>query len=173
MGLNLFPHIVVGVLQFQFNRTVAILSVQVFSGCGHKLLFLLKKGFVMVPDNVAQYASFHLALHIGQVNKALIVFGMLRLLSLGKQTLELHGDILGVDHLILGRTRMNIQSVDRHFCGSRIKILVFQLAYRTAVGSVGIVGAKMRHIKPVSPPADLFIRSKSNFQCCVNTALNQ
>ena len=68
---------------------------------------------------------------------------------------------------------MNIQSVDRNFCGSRIKIFIFQFAYRTAVGSVGIVGAKMRHIKPIRPPADLFIRGKADFQGRMNAALGQ
>ena len=127
----------------------------------------------MVPDDIAQLAVLHLAAHIGQMDEALVPFRILRLLSGGQQALIFHGDVLGVDHLVLGGAGVDVQAVEGHAGGGGIEVLILDLSHRAAVGGIGIVRAKALDIKLICAPADLLVGSEADLQGGVLPALGQ
>ena len=112
-----------------------------------------------------QLGTLHLALHAQQMEEALIALRQLRTLPNGEQTLEFHGDQLGIHHLPLGRTGVDIQSMDNNLCPRGVEVLIFDLAHGAAVGGVGKVRAEALHVEPVSAPADLLVGGKADLQC--------
>ena len=121
----------------------------------------------MVADDIVQLGTLHLALHAQQMEEALIALRQLRTLPNGEQTLEFHGDQLGIHHLPLGRTGVDIQSMDNDLCPRGVEVLIFDLAHGAAVGGVGKVRAEALHVEPVSAPADLLVGGKADLQCGV------
>ena len=119
----------------------------------------------MVADDIVQLGTLHLALHAQQMEEALIALRQLRTLPNGEQTLEFHGDQLGIHHLPLGRTGVDIQSMDNDLCPRGVEVLIFDLAHGAAVGGVGKVRAEALHVEPVSAPADLLVGGKADLQC--------
>ena len=117
----------------------------------------------MVPDDVAQGALLHRAFHIGQMDKAFIAFSILRFLGSGQQPFILHSNILGVDHPVLGRTGMDVQSGELHSGGSRVEIFILQFTQGAAVHRVGIVCGEALHIEQIRAPADLLLGGKTDF----------
>ncbi len=98
------------------------------------------------------------------MDEALIPFRILRLLGSGQQTLVLHGDILGVDHLILGGAGVDVQAVESHAGRGGVEVLILDLPHRTAVGGVGIVRPKAPDVKFVRAPADFLVGGEADFQ---------
>ena len=82
----------------------------------------------------------------------------------GEQTVELHGDELGVHHLVLGRTGMDVPAVEHHLGSGGVEVLVLQFTQGAAVGSVGKFGPEVLEVEPICPPADLFIGGKADAQ---------
>ena len=67
---------------------------------------------------------------------------------------------------------MDVQTVEHHLSAGGIEILVFHLSDGTAVGGIGIVGAKALHVEPVGSPADFFIRGESDLHRGMSAALD-
>ena len=162
--LNFFFHIVIAVPQVQFHSAFAVFCVEEAADFFKFCLPLFKRGTVVVTDNVFQSALFHLAVHFAQVREALIAAGGFGAAVHRKQGVEFHGDVLGVDHDILGTAGVYIAAVHGDQCGGGIEILIFQLAQSATVHGVGIVGGEFFHIKAICAPSDFFIGSEADAQ---------
>ena len=161
-GLDLLPHIVIAILQGQLQSAGTVLPVDVVPGGGHEILLFPELLAVVVPDDVAQNSLLYLALHIRQVDEALVALCVFRLLLDRQQAVKLHGDALRIHHLVLGGARMYIQPMDRHHGRGRVKVLVFQFSQCAAVGGIGIVRAEALHVEVIRPGADLLVRCKAD-----------
>ena len=111
----------------------------------------------MVADDVAQRGLCHAALHIREVEEALIALGLFRYFVLGQQRVEVHCHGCSVDHHVLGAAGVNAHAVHRQHCGGSIEVLVFDLAEGAAVHGVAVVAAELLHIEPVRAVADLLV----------------
>ena len=162
MGFDLPAHIIVAIPQGQLHRTLSILGIEECR-CGFHSRFLLQEFFhIVVPNDIPQHRLLHFAGHIRQMNKSLVALRTFRALMNRQQTVELHGNELGIDHLILGGTGMNIQATELHFSGCRVEVFKFDLTDGTAVHGISIIRGECRNIEQVCAPADLFIGGKAN-----------
>ena len=96
------------------------------------------------------------------MEKALIAACTFRTCLLWQFTVKFHCHNCGIFHLILGISRMNAFSGYMNHCLRRIEVLIFQLAERPAVNSIGIVCTEPPHIKMVHAAAHFFIGGKCN-----------
>ena len=128
----------------------------------------------MVTDNVGQGGQFHLTFHTVEHDEAFVTFGILRTLGNGQQAVELHGNQLGVDQLILGRTGMDAAAMEHGLCTGGIEILVLNFSHRAAVSGVGIVSAELFQVEMIGTTADFLVGSESDLQGSVaHIALQQ
>ena len=109
----------------------------------------------------------HLALHAGQMEEALVAVGKIRCFQCGKKRGKLHRNEAGVDHLSIGRARVdgNPRDLDRRRRG--VEVLVLQLADCPAVYRISVVRTEARDVKPVCALADFLVRRKGDFHCAV------
>jgi len=170
-GLNALFHVEIAVHQSQLQSAFTVLLVDVFCSGNHDSLLLLKPYHVMVADDVAQGGLLYNTFHGGQVNEPFITGGMLRLLCGRQQTLELHGDVLGVHHLVLGGTGMDVQTVNNNLCACAIKVLILDLADRAAVGGLGVIGAEALNIDLIGATADFLVVGEADLKSCMSAAV--
>ena len=85
--------------------------------------------------------------------------------------MELHGDVLGVDHNILGAAGMDIAAMDGDQGRGCVEVFVFQFSHAAAVYGVGIFCAEVLQIKEVSASSDLLVRGEADAQSGIFAAL--
>ena len=115
----------------------------------------------------------HLALHAGQMEKALVAVGKIRCFQCGKKRGKLHRNEAGVDHLSIGRARMDGKPRDLDRRRRGVEVLVLQLADCPAVYRISVVRTKARDVKPVCALADFLVRRKGDFHCAVRAVGGQ
>ena len=69
-------------------------------------------GTVMVADDVRHFRLFHGAFDMREQVKSLVILRVLGTLRGGQHTVEFHSDELGVHHLVLGISRMDVLALD-------------------------------------------------------------
>ena len=158
MLLHNLLHVPVGILQFNHNRSFAVLPVQHLAGGIHHLLACFQLPDIMIPQDVLQLRGFLIAAHLHQVIEPFIPFGMLRPLPGRQHAGKLHCHQGRVDHLVLRAAGMDIHALHRHLAGSSIKALIFQFAQGAAVHRIGELRPEAGNVKQIRAPADLLIR---------------
>ena len=171
MGLDLFQHIAVAVLDLHFYGTCAVLAVQVIGNVLQIVLLELQLGGIVVAQDVAQLCGGDIAVHLAQVVEALTPLGGLGTCHHGQSTVELHGNVGGVDHGVLGRAGVHREAVDGHGSSGGVEVLVLNVAGIAAVHRVGKVCTKAGNIEQVGTLADLLVRGKADAQLAVGAAL--
>ena len=171
VGLDLFQHIAVAVLDLHFHGACAVLAVQVISNVLHIVLFELQLGGIVVAQDVAQLCGGDIAVHLAQVVEALTPLSGLGTCHHGQSAVELHGNVGGIDHGVLGGAGVHREAVDGHGGGSGVEVLVLDVAGIAAVHRVGKVCAKAGDIEQVGTLADLLVRGKADAQLAVGAAL--
>ena len=116
----------------------------------------------MVTNDVGHGGFFCGSFHGMEIEKSLIAFGVLWLLLFWQHIFKLYCQNGCVDHLVLGISRMNAYAVDGNLCGSRVKVLVLNLADYAAVHGIGPICSKVFVVKMIHPCSDFFIWSESN-----------
>ena len=157
MGLDLLPHVVVGVLHLHLDGGGAVLAVEVGGDEVHPLLPLLETGPVVVPDDEAQPGLGLVALHVAQVVEALIALGVGGGLRRRQHVHELQGHEAGVAHLVLGGAGVDVEAPDGDLGGGGVEILILQLAQLAAVHGVGRGGPEALHVEVVGAAAHLLV----------------
>ena len=146
MGLYLFLHVVVAVLDGGHGSAFAVAAVYL-GGEGEEQRFAgLEALCVVVADDVAEGSLGHAALHIVQMEEALIAAGVLRHLSLGQHIVELYCDGGGVDHYVLCLAGVYAHAVNSEHGGGGVEVFVFYLAYGSAVHGVAEVAAQSLYV---------------------------
>ena len=160
-------HVEIAVMDVQFQGALAVLGID--KGCGsfHHLLLLLELFHIMVADNIGKAALLHLAVHLHQHDKAFVAGGMLGALGSGQQRIELHSDQLGVHHLVLGCTGMDIETMDNNLGTGCIEVFVLHFAHGTAVHSICIIGTKAGDVEFIRTSAHLFVGGEADLQSSV------
>ena len=171
VGLYLFLHVVVAVLQLQHHGARAVLSVQAGGDFLHQGLAGGELFAVMVADDVVQLGGGHIAAHLIQVEEALKALGVLGHLFGGQGGGELHGNGLGVLHQVLGAAGMHREAVHGDHRVGGIEVLVLQLAHVAAVHRVGELCAETVHVKEVGALAHLFVRGEADAELAVGDVL--
>ena len=96
------------------------------------------------------------------MEETLITICFFRPVSLWQSIVKINGQLEGVNHLILGRTWMDIAPQKINFCPGRAESFILEFPKGTAIHRIGKVHIKIFHIKLVSPDTDLLIRTKAN-----------
>ena len=165
VGLDLFQHIAVAVLDLHFHGACAVLAVQVIGNVLHIVLLELQLGGIVVAQDVAQLCGGDIAVHLAQVVEALTSLSGLGTRHHGQSTVKLHGNVGGVDHGVLGGAGMHREA------GSGVKVLVLDVTGIAAVHRVGKVCTKAGDIEQVGTLANLLVRGKADAQLAVGAAL--
>ena len=171
VGLDLFQHIAVAVLDLHLYGTCAVLAVQVIGNVLHIVLLELQLGGIVVAQDVAQLCGGNVAVHLAQVVEALTPLGGLGTCHHGQSAVELHGNVGGVDHGVLGRAGVHREAVDGHGGSSGVEVLVLDVAGIAAVNRVGKVCTKAGDIEQIGTLADLLVRGKADAQLAVGATL--
>ena len=171
MGLDLFQHIAVAVLDLHFHGACAVLAVQVIGNVLHIVLLELQLGGIVVAQDVAQLCGGNVAVHLAQVVEALTPLGSLGTRHHGQSAVELHGNVRGVDHGVLSGAGVHREAVDGHGGSSGVEVLVLDVTGIAAVHRVGKVCTKAGDIEQVGTLADLLVRGKTDAQLAVGAAL--
>ena len=79
--------------------------------------------------------------------EAFVAFGGLGCLVCGHHTGKFGGDACGIDHLVLGISRMDAEALDVYLCRSGVEVLVLQFAEVAAVDGVGEVAPEALDVK--------------------------
>ena len=96
------------------------------------------------------------------MEEALITICFFRAVSLWQSIVKINGQLEGVNHLILGRTWMDIAPQKINFCPSRAEGFVLEFPKWATVHSIGKVYIKIFHIKLIRTDSDFLIRAKAN-----------
>ena len=104
----------------------------------------------------------HVALHIAQVEEALVALRQAGNIPGGEQRVVFHGDQRRVNHRILGRTGVYAQTVEMQLRRTGVERLVSDFALFAAIQRVGEICVKFVHIEEIHTLADFFIRGKGN-----------
>ena len=83
MFLHDFKHIVVGILQCKFDRSLAIFGIELIGNLLHCSLTFLEGILVVITQDEGEACFCSVTLHIGQVIETLMSLGVLRGLGLG------------------------------------------------------------------------------------------
>ena len=162
VGLQDFFHIIIAVLNLRLHGSFPVFPVQKIGALLKQLLFLLKQGPVMVPDDVFGYRLLHIPFNMLQVEEALLPFCIHGILENREHRLEFKGNQHGIDHGALGRTRMGADAVYGKFRPCRVECPVLYVPKPISVHSVGKIRAEQLHIKMRRSLADLLVRGKAN-----------
>ena len=173
VGLDLFQHVAVAVLDLHLHGAGAVLAVEVIGNVEEVILLVLQLIGIVVAQDVAQLGVGHVAVHLAEVVEALTALGGLGTGHDGQGSVELHGHIGGVDHGILGGAGMHREAVDGHGGGSCVEVLILDAAHVTAINGVGEIRAKARDIEEGSALADLLVGGEGDAELAVGTALGK
>ncbi|CAJ1853860.1 hypothetical protein OPFLODJI_02786 [Aeromonas hydrophila] len=159
--LDLAAHVAIAVGQGELDARPGRLQLQ----RGDPLLELGLAGgealVVEVADDVVQAGLFHCAVHLGQVEEALIAVGRLRGLLGGHGGVEAGGQGLAVDHAALGGAGVHIVADKAHGGAGGVEVLVFELAQLAAVYRIGPFGREAVQREAVGAAAYLLVRGKA------------
>ena len=162
MRPDLLQHVAVLLAQRQNHRARAVFLVQKRRGMPHQLFSGFKRLRAVVADDIAEVRRLHAALHVGQVEKALVALRMAGRVARRQHGVEFHRDERGVDHRVLRRTGVNVEAVDRDVRGGGVEVLILDLARRAAVHRVGQRRAEALQIQQRRAVADLLVRAKAD-----------
>ena len=171
-GLDLLPHVVVGLCDLKLHGTLTILVVHSLLDTAQRLVPLRKFLLAVVPDKIAHLGLLCIAVKGHQVEEALVPFRRLRPL-VRQHGLDLHADELGVHQDALGAARVHVHTVDRKVGCGGIEVLELYLALDIPVQRVGIIGAEALHVKVLRSPRDLLVRGKADADLPVGHAFLQ
>ena len=157
MGLDLGLHVVVGVLHLHLDGGGAVLLVEVGGDEVDALLPGLEAVPVVVPDDEAQPGLGLVALHVAQVEEALVALGVGGGLRRRQHVHELQSHEAGVAHLVLGGAGVDVEAPDGDLGGGGVEVLVLQLPQLAAVHGVGRGGAEALHVEVVGAAAHLLV----------------
>ena len=162
MGLDLLPHIVIGILQLQLHRAGAVFGVEVVGNAGQAGLAVLKLGPVVVPDDIGEGGGCLVAGHLAQVVEALVALGVGRGLGGRQQIDQLHGHENGALHLVFGRAGVDVHAMNGDLSAGGVEVFILQLAQLAAVYGVGHRRAEARHVEVVGAAAHLLVGGKAH-----------
>ena len=127
----------------------------------------------MVPDDILQGGLLRLAVHLLQVEEALVPLGVGGGLQRRQQGVVLHGDQQRVAHLVLGGARVDAEAVDGHHGLGCIEGLILIVGDVAAVQGVGEVRAEAGHVEEAGAHADLLVRGEAQADFAVGGLLRQ
>ena len=160
-GLHLFAHIIILVFKFA-GDTFAVFSIQVAGDVLHELLLLFKFGTVVVADDVGETGVLHCAFHVNEQVEAFVILGVLGLLGFRQHAVELHGNQLGVHHLIFRIAGVNVSSLNLDVGAGGIEVLILQFADGTTVHGIGEIATESFDIEILNPLSNLFIGGEAH-----------
>ena len=167
VGLHLFPHIIVLVLDDGRGGAGAVLGVD---GVGHLLHHFLagfELGAVVVPDDVGKVGLLYGSLEGDEVEEALVALRVFRAGQHGQHGVQFLSDVDGVLHLALGIAGVHVTALDVDFGRCRVEVLELQLTDLSAVHGVGEVGAEAGDVKLDHAAADFFVGGKADAHLAV------
>ena len=166
-------HVVVLVLHLRHHGVRAVAQVHLGGGLFQHGLALFEALHAVVPDDVDHGGLFHLAVHLLEVEEALIALRVAGGLQGGQQGIELHGHEQGVFHFVLGGAGVDAEAVDGHVGHGGVERLILIVGDVAAVQGVGKVGAEARHVKVAGAPADLLVGREAKAELAVGRALRE
>lgn len=134
--------------------------VDLLRGLVHHGLALLEPLHVVVPDDILHRGLLRLAVHLLQMEEALVPLRVGGGLQRRQQGVVLHGDQQGVAHLVLGGARVDAEAVDGHHGLGGVESLVLIVGDIAAVQGIGKVRAEAGYIEEAGAHADLLVRVK-------------
>ena len=168
---DLFLHVVVAVGDGDLGGAVAVDLVDLIGAGSEKFLLFFKLLAVVVADDVAQRGLCHAALHVREMEEALVALGLLGYFILGQQRVEVHRHGRGVDHHVLGAAGVDAHAVHRQDGGGGVEVFIFDLAEGAAIRGVAVVAAKLLHVEPVRAVADLLVGREDDAHLAVAEVL--
>ena len=159
--LHHLAHVVVLIFNLAADTT-RVFDVQKFHNLLNQLLFLLEFLAIMVTDNVSELGILHSTFHVYQQEETLIILGILRSFKFRQQSIELHGNQLGIHHLSLSIAGMNVPSLNIDASGSGVEVLIFQLTDSTTIHGIGKIAAEFFHIEMRHALANFLIRRETD-----------
>ena len=161
-GFHLLAHIIILVGKGYLHRTCAVLLVEQFAHGGGIFLALLETGAGVVAYDVGERGFLHVSAHAEQVVEALIFGCALGRFGGGHQGCILRGHACGVNHLVLGITRVNANARYLYLGRGGVEILKFQFTQFAAVHGVGKVATEFLHIEAVCAETDFLVGVEPN-----------
>ena len=168
MWLDHLTHIIVLILECERQHLLTILALKEVYNIPHKLLLLFKLIRVVVTDDIADLSLLNRALDAYTVEEALVVLGELRTLRRREQAIKLTSDVDGIDHLILGHTRVYVTAGNSDLSSCSVEVLILELTLHTAIHSVCEVGSKPLHVEVVYTTANLLIGGEAHTNFAVS-----
>ena len=105
------------------------------------------------------------------MEESFVVFCASWSLHTREHIIDLHGNQVGVDHRVLGSTRMNAHTFNIETCLACVEVLKLDLALGISVQRVSVVCAKLFHIEVGCACTNLLIRCKCNTDGAVRDVL--
>ena len=133
----------------------------------HGLLAHLERRAVVVAHDVVKLRVGDVALHVVQVEEALVALGQARGIACGQQAVELHGHQRSVDHRVLRGAGMHAHAGDFHLRGGGVERLVGDFTLPSAVHGVGELCAELGDVKVRHAHADLLVRGEGDAEPAV------
>ena len=159
---QLFSHVIIAVLEPEGDDAAAVFFVDDLYGVLHQLLARLER-----RADVVQLGVLHVALHIAQVEEALVALRQAGNIPGGEQRVVFHGDQRRVNHRILGRTGVHAQAIEMQLRRTGVERLVSDFALFAAIQRVGAVRAELGHVEMVNARADFLIRGEGDAEFAV------
>ena len=157
-----FSHVFVLICDRQLNCAFAPFFVQILLDKAQGVLAAFEEVLVMVADKVVKLSMSAVTGHGYQMEESFVSFGSAWCLKTWQHLIDLHSYQAGVDHGVLGGTRMYAEAGDLEFCLAGVEVLILDLALGVAVQSIAILSAELLYIEVRSAGADLLVRSEGN-----------
>ena len=171
MGFYSLAHIAVLLFYLQNYSAFSVFPVEKFCGVGKAGFAGLKRACIVVADNIAESSLLNIALHICQVEEALVALGISGGIAGGEHSVELHSHKACVYHSVLGRAGMYIEAVEGDLCAAGVEVLILNSALGAAVCGVGDLCAEALQIHKRCAVTYLLIRAEADGNAAVGKLL--
>ena len=157
VGFDFFAHVVILVFQRQSGRTFAKFIVDFVHQMRHFFLATFESGAVVIADNIGKRCFFHRSVHRDKMIETFVTFGVFGRFVTRQHIGKLSGYTNGIQHFMLGITRMHIATLELNLSRSRVEVFKFQFTQIAAIHGVSPIGSKSFHVEMIGAFTDFFV----------------
>ncbi len=162
MRFDFFYHIIILIVHDELHRAFAVPVIEYLRRHRHLFLAMLEQRTAVVADNILHLRLLHGSLHGKEMEKAFPALRAGRHFGARQEAVEFHGRQHRIDHDILRRTRMYIDTSYGDLGTGRVEILVYDLSLGIAVYRVGKIRTECLQVKMIGAVSDFLIRCKGD-----------